>query len=986
VSCNAVVCPTVNGTEGYTVGCGERFPYDSAGTCTLCPKCPHGEYRFSCKGVSNGTCVKCDQTAYSMKQPQCQFIFQPKGFVTDCTTELSVFLNAPSLINVDNSTELAVISAFRTAVAQESNVDETLVTSLCFRQGTPDSAKPNHYCKPRLDVNAGITWLKAIVRVKCLLEDPEGSGLVDLNNTQVVNSVVNKLSTDTRVIAKNGGVPLVTNSFFGNSTNDVTGRAKAKPPTSIDARLADLSNVHERPSLWIFGALLVALIVGVPIINKLDRKIRAKRLPQAYKEPFLKQLLQSHLWLSVVFRSPQSNFTSKERYLVVLLYVTVATAATTEMWDPWIMIWWVGACCTITTVIFRVVWQHSAEIPPKPPKSLKPSAATKYIKDRDDSNSDSIEIEDDFPPVEHFPPVEKVEFPSVTKEDAEASVVKPPPAPVRKGPKAPVKKPAAPPPVPKSRSDESTEVLPPPPPPPRAKAPLVSVTKTEASQKLVSPPAKKAPKPKNAPKPKKAPPTKATTADDSPPEPAKKAPPKPVNEAPSPLPDASTNGTSPKSPPGAPPVPKSAKKAPPKPANKAPSPLPDASTNGTSPKSPPGAPPVPKSAKKAPPKPANKAPSPLPDASTNGTSPKSPLGAPPIPNTRKAAPPGRRALTPLIPRDDQPDSPGRVSGPSPATTVLGNSPPSRNNIDDPKLQRAASPRSIDEAVSPRSRKFSRQGPDATEDLSGSNALFLPVQSKQLTPGERRIEMLLDKVTQCQKRRDRKGESAAFKAMAWEYGRQGNHIKAADFEKKAEKALKGPQKLNLGAARSVENMVNKWETNFQTANRKSYQENLLGWEKSSGDKIWMSHRWRQAFWVLIIIFGVSVGIFAILFGEAKSDMMYLISTLVAQSLFLWEPLTFLAFFVLANALCKCKEYDPSATKKQKQVNKSVEKQSKKQNDDEDEENLCKICFDSPMDCIVLPCAHMSMCYSCSRSVKSCPVCRGKISEIKKVFKA
>ncbi|KAJ8368763.1 hypothetical protein SKAU_G00087910 [Synaphobranchus kaupii] len=40
----------------------------------------------------------------------------------------------------------------------------------------------------------------------------------------------------------------------------------------------------------------------------------------------------------------------------------------------------------------------------------------------------------------------------------------------------------------------------------------------------------------------------------------------------------------------------------------------------------------------------------------------------------------------------------------------------------------------------------------------------------------------------------------------------------------------------------------------------------------------------------------------------------------------------------------------------------------------EENLCKICMDSPIDCVLLECGHMVTCTKCGKRMSECPICR------------
>jgi len=51
---------------------------------------------------------------------------------------------------------------------------------------------------------------------------------------------------------------------------------------------------------------------------------------------------------------------------------------------------------------------------------------------------------------------------------------------------------------------------------------------------------------------------------------------------------------------------------------------------------------------------------------------------------------------------------------------------------------------------------------------------------------------------------------------------------------------------------------------------------------------------------------------------------------------------------------------------------------------DENKECKICFDTTIDCVLLPCGHMCACYGCAEQLKNCPICRGRITQVQRVF--
>lgn len=64
------------------------------------------------------------------------------------------------------------------------------------------------------------------------------------------------------------------------------------------------------------------------------------------------------------------------------------------------------------------------------------------------------------------------------------------------------------------------------------------------------------------------------------------------------------------------------------------------------------------------------------------------------------------------------------------------------------------------------------------------------------------------------------------------------------------------------------------------------------------------------------------------------------------------------------------------------------QSKSNNDDSKvyDEDLCKICMDSAIDCVLLDCGHLVSCVKCGRRLHECPICRQLVARVVHVFKA
>ncbi|KAG8451768.1 hypothetical protein GDO86_003822 [Hymenochirus boettgeri] len=52
----------------------------------------------------------------------------------------------------------------------------------------------------------------------------------------------------------------------------------------------------------------------------------------------------------------------------------------------------------------------------------------------------------------------------------------------------------------------------------------------------------------------------------------------------------------------------------------------------------------------------------------------------------------------------------------------------------------------------------------------------------------------------------------------------------------------------------------------------------------------------------------------------------------------------------------------------------------------EENLCKVCMDSPIDCVLLECGHMVTCTKCGKRMNECPICRQYVVRAVHVFRS
>lgn len=52
----------------------------------------------------------------------------------------------------------------------------------------------------------------------------------------------------------------------------------------------------------------------------------------------------------------------------------------------------------------------------------------------------------------------------------------------------------------------------------------------------------------------------------------------------------------------------------------------------------------------------------------------------------------------------------------------------------------------------------------------------------------------------------------------------------------------------------------------------------------------------------------------------------------------------------------------------------------------EEDVCKICMEEGVDCVILDCGHMCTCTSCGKQLSECPICRQYVVRVVHVFRA
>ncbi|XP_017879605.1 E3 ubiquitin-protein ligase RNF34 [Ceratina calcarata] len=52
----------------------------------------------------------------------------------------------------------------------------------------------------------------------------------------------------------------------------------------------------------------------------------------------------------------------------------------------------------------------------------------------------------------------------------------------------------------------------------------------------------------------------------------------------------------------------------------------------------------------------------------------------------------------------------------------------------------------------------------------------------------------------------------------------------------------------------------------------------------------------------------------------------------------------------------------------------------------DENICKICWDEPIECIILECGHMACCLNCGKQMSECPICKQYVVRVVRFFKS
>ena len=51
----------------------------------------------------------------------------------------------------------------------------------------------------------------------------------------------------------------------------------------------------------------------------------------------------------------------------------------------------------------------------------------------------------------------------------------------------------------------------------------------------------------------------------------------------------------------------------------------------------------------------------------------------------------------------------------------------------------------------------------------------------------------------------------------------------------------------------------------------------------------------------------------------------------------------------------------------------------------ERDVCKICMDATIDCVLLNCGHLVVCTKCGKRLSECPICRALVVRVNHIFR-
>jgi len=390
---SCTVCPTcVAGS--YLNGCGGL----ASGSCTQCSACPSGQYKSGCSGSNAGTCqacVQCNANQYLTKQcsgtvnAACQNCDPcPVGQerincgptstssgtcqATKSPTLAPTRTPKPTALPTSKPTQ-KIVSSPASAV---TSIGCGMIIPLLSPLTTADQVVQMEKSYKNAVVAATGVLFTDVVNVLCIKQtkptEYKCSGVVKSQTaTPVVvvsTSVAAKLAEDVNLLTLNNGKAYQASDFKACADPTPAPEKALGGSAALAAAAADLSNVSERPSLYMFLIAVAMLILMLPAAHNRDKKL-------AYEENYtpethgFRMFLSRHLWTSIWFRDPASRFSSKERLLVLVFSGLCAVASAHVGFGTNFMVqcWWLGFIFCLPRVLFEVVFSNSAKAKSKEP-------------------------------------------------------------------------------------------------------------------------------------------------------------------------------------------------------------------------------------------------------------------------------------------------------------------------------------------------------------------------------------------------------------------------------------------------------------------------------------------------------------------------------------------------------------------------------------------------------------------------------------------
>ncbi|KAM6247322.1 E3 ubiquitin-protein ligase RNF34 isoform 3-T6 [Porphyrio hochstetteri] len=92
------------------------------------------------------------------------------------------------------------------------------------------------------------------------------------------------------------------------------------------------------------------------------------------------------------------------------------------------------------------------------------------------------------------------------------------------------------------------------------------------------------------------------------------------------------------------------------------------------------------------------------------------------------------------------------------------------------------------------------------------------------------------------------------------------------------------------------------------------------------------------------------------------------------------------FVNYSGCCEKWELVEKVSRLYRESEENHKTQGEKMQLNDNDDNLCRICMDAVIDCVLLECGHMVTCTKCGKRMSECPICRQYVVRAVHVFKS